>query len=259
MLTPHNSQRDQAYAIAPYPGFGLWGFTRIHLLATDPRFQLAIARLTATESRDAILDLGCGLGQNIRQFAQAGVPPAKLFAADLRADLMQIGFEMFRDRERLAEASFVTGNALAPDDAELNKLHGKVSIVHAANFFHLFSWDAQRQIGVRMDKLLQGKENVFVFGRHVGSLESGDRAFASHLSEEQYLHDQGSFQRLWDEIGDKTGSRWEAKVEVIAKMPPGYEYLGEAARYTRFVVWRRSDENAYVTAGSPHEQRIVPG
>lgn len=208
-------------------------------MASDPRFQLAVSRLTAPGSQDAILDLGCGLGQNIRQLAQAGVPATKLFAVDLRADLMAVGFDMFQDRERLAAASFVTGNVLAADNAGLEKLDGQVSIVHAANFFHLFSWDAQRQIGVRMNKLLQGKDDAFVFGRHVGSLEPGDRAFASHLSEEQYLHNQESFQRLWDEVGEQTGSRWEAKVEVIGKMPPGYEYLGEAARYTRFAVWRR--------------------
>lgn len=234
-------QRDEAYEIAPYPGFGLWGFTRIGVLATDPRFQLAVSRLTASGSRDAILDLGCGLGQSLRQFAHAGVLPARLIAADMRADLFtEVGFRLFRDRERLAGATFVEGDVLNAEDTGLRALDGHVSIVHAANFFHLFSLDEQVRIGIRMTRFVQGREGeeVFFFGRHVASLEPSDRSFASHLSEEQYLHNQESFQSLWDRVGEVTGTRWRAEVEMLGKMAPGYGYLGEDARYSRYVVWR---------------------
>lgn len=205
-----------------------------------------MSRLTAPESRgdDALLDLGCGVGQSVRQLAHAGVPPARLLAADLRGALFaRVGFRLFRDRERLAGATFVEGDVLDPEDAGMRALDGRASMVHAANLFHLFSWEEQVRLGVRMTRFVQGKgerdgEEVFFFGRHVGSLEPGDRSFASHLSEEQYLHDQESFQRLWDEVGEATGTRWKAEVEMVGKMPPGYEYLGEAARYSRFVVWQ---------------------
>lgn len=199
-----------------------------------------MSRLTAPGTRDALLDLGCGLGQSVRQLAHAGVPPARLLAADLRADLARVGFRLFRDRGRLAGATFVGGDVLDPEDAGLRALDGRASIVHAANFFHLFSWEDQVRIGARMTRFVRGREGeeVFFFGRHVASLEPGDRSFASHLSEEQYLHNQESFQRLWDEVGEATGTKWRAEVEMLGKMAPGYEYLGEAARYSRFVVWR---------------------
>lgn len=129
--------------------------------------------------------------------------------------------------------------------AGLRALDARVSMVHAANFFHLFSWREQVRIGVRMTRFVRGQggegggqAGAFIFGRHVGSLEPGDRSFGLHLSEEKYLHDQASFQRLWDEVGEATGTKWRAEVEMLGKMPPGYGYLGEAARYSRFVVWR---------------------
>ncbi|KAF3761609.1 hypothetical protein M406DRAFT_342375 [Cryphonectria parasitica EP155] len=226
--------RDQAYAIAPYPGFGLWGFTRIRLLEADPNYHLAVSRLVAPGSHDVLLDLGCGLGQNIRQLASAGVPPARLCASDLRPELMELGFELFRDRDVLggedeaAAVTFVAGDVLDPDEAVLSRLDGRVSIVHAANLFHLFGWDAQARIGIRVARMLRGggaeeeeKKKAFVFGRQIGSLQPGAREVHESAAEEKYLHDQNSFQKLWDKVGKETGTRWRVEVEMLGKMPPG--------------------------------------
>lgn len=241
-MTYTTTQRNKAYAIAPYPGFGLWGFARIHLLASDPRYHLAIARLTAPGSTDAVLDLGCGLGQNIRQFAHAGVAPEKLFAVDLRQDLMELGFDAFGDRERLRGATFAAGDVLKDDDEALKGLDGRVSIVHAANFFHLFGWDAQIAAGVRVAKFLEGRaEDVFIFGRQVGSVTPGKGRLASMEKPDgvhQFLHDQESFERLWDEVGEMTGTKWKVEVDMLGPMPAGYAYMGESARYSRFAIWR---------------------
>lgn len=209
------------------------------MFANDPRYQIVISRLTVPESQDRLLDVGCGLGQNIRQLILAGVSPARLSAVDLHPELLDIGFELFRDRERIEDATFFVGDVLKKDNnnAELQKLDGKVTMIHAANFFHLFPWDEQVSAGIRMTELFDpDQKDCFIFGRHVGSLEPGART-ASTLSEELFLHDERSFQKLWDEIGGKTETRWKVEVDVLGKMPPGYAYLGEAARYCRFVVW----------------------
>lgn len=271
-------QRQKAYDIVPYPGFGLWGFTRIHILERDPIYKTAVARLVATapasrvdgdndnnndgnsgQGEDVFLDLGCGLGQNIRQLVHAGVPPGRLVAVDLRGSLMELGFELFRDRDALLGKEkgvlFITGDVLANSSGEdeLAQLDGKVSIVHAANLFHLFGWREQVVLGKSIVKFMQvvkgsrSKERPqFVFGRQVGSLVGGARVNTEQQQlrdEEMYLHNEESFQRLWNEVGVATGTQWRVEVEMLGKMPPGYEYMPPEARYTRFVAWRVDHDN----------------
>lgn len=240
------TQRDKAWAIAPYPGFGLWGFTRISRFTSDPVYHVATSRLTVTgpETQDKLLDIGCGMGQNLRQLAHAGVAPSRLLGSDLHSGLLEVGFELFRDRERMevGGATFVAGNVLEkPGEAGeggLRELDGKATIIHAGNLFHLFSWEDQVVAGTRMTKLLRpDAKDPFIFGRQVGSLKPGARTRATR-SEELFLHDEATFQALWDEIGQATGTAWKVEMGMLENVPPGFAYLGEAARYTRFVVWK---------------------
>lgn len=242
MLTRH-TQRDKAWATAPYPCFALWGFTQLGSFTEDPRYQLVVSRLTATgpdAREDKLLDVGCGIGQDVRQLAHVGVAPSRLLASDLYAGLLDAGFDMFRDREaKMKGATFLVGDVFNKD--ELRGLEGQATIVHAANFFHLLSRDKQMVAGARLVQFLRcDAQEAFIFGRQMGSVEAGERETTSSQPTRVFLHDQASFQALWDEIGQVTQTKWKVDVEIIGVVPEEYAlaYLGEGARLTRFAVWR---------------------
>lgn len=255
-------QRDKAWAATPYPCFGLWTFTRIHSFTSDPLYGLVVSRLTAASpspgpgsshppTEEKLLDLGCGIGQNIRQLAYAGVPPSRLLAVDLHQELLDIGFEMFLDRDKLAEATFLTADVLKTDNDDddddednegLRALRGQATMIHAANFFHLFSWEQQVVAGINAAQFLRADaEEAFVFGRHIGSLKPGKRVGPTIVNagaRDLFMHDQTTFQALWDEVGKATGTTWTVEVGILRRLAAGFEFLGEGARFMSFVAKR---------------------
>lgn len=192
----------------------------------------AVARLRDPASSDALLDVGCCLAQTVRHLVMSGVDPSRLYATDLRRDFCDIGYELFRDRDRLPETTFVAGDILDPADENLARLDGKVTLVHAAHFFHLFSWDDQVRAAERIVRFLDLQSgNCVVFGRMIGSSEPGTRTVRG----EKYLHDGTSFQRLWDEVGERTGPRWKVDMDVLGPVP-GFQGVvifaeGQAVRF----------------------------
>ena len=222
-----------------YPCIGRWSFTRIDVTLRDPRYKEAVKRLTAPDSRDALLDLGCCFGQNIRQLVRDGVDPSRLYGTDIHDEFLELGFDLFRDRESLTEggATFVAGDMLNPDDPDLVRFDGKITIIHACNFFHLFAWEQQVVIGKRVVRFLKPEtKDALLFGWHIGSLKPGpERTMALG---ERHLHNEESFQKLWDEIGEKTDTKWRVESQVISKMPPGLKGFDDNARIMRYGVYQ---------------------
>lgn len=160
---------------------------------------------------DCILDIGCGFGQALRQLRANGVAGSKLFGADVESRFISLGYDLFRDKETLG-ATFVTGDLLNPDDERLDMLSGRFTIVHADSFFHLLSWTEQLYAARRLIAWLRtDSKNSFIYGRHVGTLYPAKIASAGSRP---YLHDRQSFQRLWDEAGQLTNTRWRVEVEM---------------------------------------------
>ncbi|UKZ87038.1 uncharacterized protein TrAFT101_002851 [Trichoderma asperellum] len=191
------------------PFIGRWKFLTLND-ANDSRYQQALFRLRLSQSRDTLLDLGCGLGQALRQFRDDGVDGSRLFGLDSSSQLISSGYDLFQDRSSLG-ARFTIGDITDPDDLRLDELNGHISIIHAGSFFHLFSWKQQLYIGKRLVGFLQPEiRNAFIYGRHVG-------VTSTHKPEKDdsspYLHNQESFQRLWDEIGELTRTKWKVEVE----------------------------------------------
>ena len=96
---------------------------------------------------------------------------------------------------------------------ELRKLDGTIDIIHAASFLHLFTWEEQVQAGMRMVRLMT-EEDSLVLGRQVGSTKPGEYARRAYKGGSRYLHDPDSFQRLWDVIGEETGTKWKVIAEL---------------------------------------------
>lgn len=215
-------QREKAWKITSFPCVGRWKFLNL-IHASDSRYLQILFRLKLRNSRDALLDLGCCLGQALRQFRAAGVDGSRLFGIDIDHRLIDIGYEMFHDRKSLG-AAFIIGDLVDPNDPRPAQLKGKITIVHADSFFHLFNWTQQLYIGIRIVSFLKpGTKNAVVYGRHAGT-RNAESSSTTH-SDSPYLHNEHSFQRLWDEIGKMTSTKWLVKCEVdgsIETHHPGF-------------------------------------
>ncbi|KAK3385822.1 hypothetical protein B0H63DRAFT_449824 [Podospora didyma] len=229
--------RAKAWAIFPYGCIGRWRFLDLYITAL-PQYPELLAR---TQQGQTLLDCACCFGQALRQLAFDGAPASSLVGLDLRREFIDLGYEMFRDKDTFG-ARFVTGSMLDPQDARLQVLDGTMDIIHAASFFHLFGWDDQVTIGERMVKFLKTDSGgATVLGRQIGSAtEPLDPKEHEEKGLGRYHHNQRSMQGLWDVIGEKTGTRWKVEAElktVLEELEDGQE---EERTTIRFVV-RQAD------------------
>ncbi|UNI22707.1 hypothetical protein JDV02_008570 [Purpureocillium takamizusanense] len=228
--------RQEAWAISRYPFVGRWKFLRL-VDSQDPCYRQIVFRLNVPGSRDVFLDLGCCVGQVLRQLRADGVQGSQLIGTDVLPKFIDIGYDLFRDRDRLG-ASFVVGDMLDPDDSRLDDLRARVTIIYAGSFFHLFNWTQQLYIGKRLVGFLKpGTRNALIYGRHVGT--SKPEAMSTGPNS-VYLHDRSSFQRLWDDVGMLTGTKWEVAMEASREGPRTMESLGKNSHPVTFIVYQIS-------------------
>ncbi|KAL6872717.1 hypothetical protein J3F83DRAFT_730790 [Trichoderma novae-zelandiae] len=231
--------RRKLWEVAEYPCIGRWSFLNLrnmhdhHFLAAFERLKNSAVSDSASKSGDALLDIGCCVGQVLRKLVQDGVEPTRLFGTDLHPEFISIGTELFNDAE--SGLSFAAGDMLNPEDKALEVLDGKITLVHAANFFHLFTWEEQVTVGTRITRFLQpGTVDAMIFGRQIGTHKPRERDGKMR----SFLHNQESFQKLWDEIGTKTGTRWRVDVSVNEEREVNIPGFGEEDRYIRFGIYQ---------------------
>ncbi|KAI1743026.1 hypothetical protein F4680DRAFT_410820 [Xylaria scruposa] len=220
--------RDKLWDVYPYACVGRFRFASLEF-AADAYYQVALFRLLQAQTQDdetRLLDVGCCVGQVLRKLAFDGVDSSRLFGTDVEPRFLDIGYDLFRDRDKF-KGRFVLGDILKQqnedgkekDDA-LDELHAKMTFIHATSFFHLFTWDDQVRAATRMVRFLHpDRRDVMLFGRQVGTMLPRDNGKAG--SDKVYLHNAGSWQRLWDEVGQRTGTRWKTTMEPTEKIETG--------------------------------------
>lgn len=126
---------------------------------------------------------------------------------------MQLGYDLFRDKDRLL-STFIPADVF-DDTSPLTKLAGQINIIYTGSFFHLFDRDEQLAVGQRVVQLLVPQPGSLVIGRQVGNEEPGEFSRSGYLGErKRYRHNAESWKQLWDELGDKTGTKWSVEVDV---------------------------------------------
>jgi hypothetical protein len=200
-------QRDKAWAIFPYGCVGSFGFLNLEPTLQDPLFQTVAERLKAPGSTETFLDVGCCLGHVVRQLISDGVSSERLYGTDLQPQFLDLGYELFRDQHRItSKATFVAGDMVQEDDARLEELTGKIDIIYASAFFHLFEREDQIKAAKRMVRFLRpDNPRAMIFGRNEGPKIVGW---------EKYVLDIESWRRMWNEVGDLTGTRWRTEMDV---------------------------------------------
>jgi SAM-dependent methyltransferase len=133
--------RTKAWKVKQYPCIGSYMFLDLSM-----KDHSAYAEVLASlrSSKDAtLLDLGCCIGQDLRKLAFDGVPGDQLVGYDIEPGFFQVGYEAFQDKRHF-QAGFVAGDFLA-SKGETSEEHrqDQYRFVHAAYFFHLWSWKKQ--------------------------------------------------------------------------------------------------------------------
>jgi len=179
------------------------------------------------------LDLGCCFAQDLRKLAAAGAPSEKLYGTDLRAEFFDLGYKLFRDEDTL-KSKFLVGDVFNPS-SQLSELDGKIDIIYAASFLHLFNWQEQVEVSKRIVKLLKDKRDSVVFGRQVGNANPGEQARGDRT---RWCHNEESFKKMWKEVGDSTGSKWRVEVTSSERRDRTTAWQDSAMIQLRFAVFR---------------------
>lgn len=140
----------------------------------------------------------------------------------------------------MKEATFFSCNLL--DQTALPELEDQIDILLANSLLHLFTWDDQVTAACRLVTFLRPKQGSLILGRQVGALEAGEYR---GLSEEStsYRHNIESFQRLWDVVGARTGSKWKVEAtldlkDIVNGVNLGQKWMETGTRRLHFVVTR---------------------
>ncbi|KAK8093449.1 methyltransferase domain-containing protein [Apiospora hydei] len=198
-------QQAQALTVFPYGCIKSFWFLNLVPTLDDPRYQAVAERLRTPRSTETFLDVGCCLGPVVRLLASQGVPDDRLHGTDLHAGFLDLGHELFGDRGR-SRATYVAGDILDESDARLDVLRGKIDIIYALAFFHLFEREGQLEAAKRMVGFLRPENpRVMIFGQNQGPKIEGW---------EKYVLDPGRWTSLWEEVGRATGTRWRTEMEV---------------------------------------------
>ncbi|KAJ5142905.1 uncharacterized protein N7515_001692 [Penicillium bovifimosum] len=197
--------RDRAFAVFPYPCIGSFRFLDLSI-PQSPLYPEILERL---KSGQKLLDVGCAVGQELRQLFYDGVPSENLYASDLRQDFYDIGYDLFNDHNTL-KAQFIVADIFDDNSNLVKKLTDKVDIINAASFFHLFNWDQQVLVAKRLVGLLQDKPGSLLIGRQVGRVDppppEDEEAAGKH-----YRHDVSTWKKLWEQVGVETGTEWKVQ------------------------------------------------
>ncbi|MCJ1474398.1 hypothetical protein MMC13_003056 [Lambiella insularis] len=204
--------RDLAWQIFPYPCIGQFRFLDLSI-AQQPFYPRLLSRLTSP-SPPTFLDLGCCFGQDIRKLVHDGAPAAALSGAELRGAFLDMGYELFRDRETLG-ARFIEADVFAEGEADaLARLDGTVDVVYTASFLHLFGLATQIRVAKRIVRLLRDEAGVVCFGRQVGTLKPDEDAHPTNEEGKMFRHDGQTFRRMWEQVGRETGTEWRVWAEL---------------------------------------------
>ncbi|KAL8938709.1 MAG: hypothetical protein Q9216_003746 [Gyalolechia sp. 2 TL-2023] len=181
-----------------------------HILSIHPSYPQVLAALKDSAHPFMLLDLGCCFGQDIRKLVYDGAPSEKLVACDLNSKFFDMGYELFRDRERL-KTPMLAGDIFR-DDGPLAEMQGKLDFVHASLFLHLFTWEKQVEASKQIIKLLKPQPGSIVLGRQTGNMLAQERRMPSLGN--AWRHNEKSFRKMWEQVGVETETRWDIWVKA---------------------------------------------
>ncbi|KAJ6579940.1 hypothetical protein DFH09DRAFT_1029875 [Mycena vulgaris] len=212
--------QKKAYEVYPYPCIRRLGFARLKINKNRAAYE-HVLELGKTPGF-ILLDIGCCFGNDLRKIASDGFPVENTIGSDLRQDFWGLGHELFRSTPESFPVVFVAGDAFDPDFLapptqepqsepvsatsgldlravkSLNALRGRLSAIHSASLFHLFSEAQQLELARRLAGLLSPRAGSMIFGCHGAHPTKGYTLSAA--GKHMFCHSPESWAVMW--VGD---------------------------------------------------------
>lgn len=202
---------EEAFKVAPYPCIGMVQFLDLSLQSMTSIYPEILDRV---KKNGKFLDLGCCLGQEIRQLVFDGAPSSNTYGSDLWGDFFEVGYKLFNDKDRL-QTTFIAADIFDDGSQLVTELAGKVDIIYTGAFFHLFTLDEQERAAARVVQLLAPKPGSLIVGRQSGGEEAREEERKGNTGGKKYFkHNAQSWKELWKRVGETTGTRWSVEADV---------------------------------------------
>ncbi|KAJ5789228.1 uncharacterized protein N7518_006239 [Penicillium psychrosexuale] len=227
--------RDEAYSIFHYPCIGQLRFLTFQL-PHHPVYQRILARLR-DDPTAGILEAGCCFGQEIRFLADQGIPGDQLYGCDIEQPFIDLGYQLFRDRDRL-NATFAVGDLSSPDCLDpaspiFQKLAGKIDVVFASSLFHLWDYDQQVRVATHLVRLCRRRPSLMIVARQLGNTLGGTYAMKDVAAGANYRHNVETIKGFWYDVGQATGTRWSVEAGL---------YIGEELAKVKNAGWANEND-----------------
>lgn len=175
-----------------------------------------------------LLSVNTALGALLRYLVHTEhIPWHQLSACDPELSLLELGYELFRDREALGSAFFPANLDAEPDGGPESAgglwkgLQGKFGIVHAGRgVFEGARWEVQRRAARRLVELCKKEGEVLVAGVVLGAEVAGVDGKGG------WRHDVDSLRGLWEAVIEEAGGTWRAEVRWIDEEDEGVRAAG---------------------------------
>ncbi|KAJ4286838.1 hypothetical protein N0V90_013091 [Kalmusia sp. IMI 367209] len=222
--------RDEAWSIFPYPCIGQFRFLDLSMKNTEEYAEI-LERLAKGQR---LLDMACCFGQEIRQLVVDGAPSESIYGCDLRKEYVELGYQLFRDRDRL-HSQFVTAN-IFDESSSLVELRGTFDIVYTGSFFHLFDYDDQVKVSTAVAKLLRPEKGSMIVGRQVGALNAAAHDHKTNPTGKMFRHNPDSLQKLWQTVGDDLGVSFSVNATLHKLSRDHFRFHTDDTRRIHFVI-----------------------
>lgn len=140
-----------------------------------------------TWNNKKILDIGCGLGTDLRRMTLDGASQRNLHGLDVEKDFIELGYELFNDSET-NEMTFYVDNIL--EKSTIDKLHikEKFAIIYSSSVIHLLNKEEIEKFLISVYAILQ--TNGIFFGQTTGL--ASPQQLSDSRGKERYLHSKES-------------------------------------------------------------------
>jgi hypothetical protein len=174
-------------------------------------------------------------------------------SSPILTEFADLGHKLFKTTQETYPIAFVPGDIFDPKHLEvvppftvanaltgpapalrsltsLNPLHGRVSVIHASFFFHLFNEENQLHAARALAGLLSAAPGSMIFGQHLALPEKGFRSVESYRL---FCHSPATWADLWDgQVFEKGSVKVQTHLVEISS-----EDRGVPIPYASLLIW----------------------